>query len=155
MSKLSPWQEKSLAARDNALAMLESSAVVENELQVYEKAIVNYRTTRLSAQYRKSPEEAFADIRDLIYSYHQNLYQLIYVHSLTFRIKHWLQLGLKRSRLCAAKALLPPLNLAHGLSGYRSDMLEDFTQKLDVDIRAKEAEREDLFKSFIGSSLKS
>jgi glycosyltransferase involved in cell wall biosynthesis len=144
-----------LAARDKALAMLESRVVVENELQVYEKAIVNYRTTRLCAQYRKSPEEAFADIRDLIYSYHQNLYQLIYVHSLTFRIKHWLQLGLNRPRLCAAKALLPPLNLAHGLSGYRSDILEDFTQKLDVDIRAKEAEREELFKSFIGSSLKS
>ncbi len=142
------------AARDKALAMLESSTVAEHELLVYEKAIINYRTAKQYAQYRKSPEEAFADVRDLIYSYHQNLYQLIYVHSLTFRIKHWFLLGVKRPRLCAAKALLSPLNLAHGLSGHRSSLLEGFTRKLDVDIKAKEAERDELFKSFVGNSIK-
>lgn len=143
------------AARDKAHAMLKSSKIVQDELAVYEKAIVNYRTSRQFAQYRKPPEEAFSDVRDLIYSYHQNLYQLIYVHSLTFRIKHWLMLGLKRPRLCAAKALLPPLNFAHDISGYRSTILEGVTRKLDVNIKAKESEREELFKSYIGNSLKS
>lgn len=142
-----------VAARDKAHAMLESTRVVQDQLSVYEKAIINHRTSVQYAQYRKPPEEAFADIRDLIYAYHQNLYQLIYVHSLTFRIKHWLMLGLKRPRLCAAKAILSPLNLAHNLSGNRSTRLAEFTEKLDDDIRTKEQEREELFKSFIGNSL--
>jgi hypothetical protein len=62
-------------------------------------------------------------------------------------------LGLKRPRLCAAKAILSPLNLAHSLSGNRSARLAEFTEKLDDDIRTKEKEREELFKSFIGNSL--
>ncbi len=143
------------AAREKAQTMLENSTVVEHQLRVYEKAIITQRTTKQFAQYRKSPEEIFADMRDLLYSYHQNLYQLIYVHSLTFRIKHWFTLGLKRPRLCAAKALLPPLNLAQELIGNKSAMLENLTQKLDGDIKIKEAEREELFKSFIGYSVQS
>ena len=120
------------AARAKAHAMLESTRVVEDELSVYDQAIRKFRSSKEYAQYRKPPEEIFSDVRDLIYSYHQNLYQLIYVHSLIFRIKHWLMLGLKRPRLCAAKALLPPLNLAHDLSGYRSPILENFTQRLGL-----------------------
>ncbi|HEY9732373.1 MAG TPA: glycosyltransferase family 4 protein [Drouetiella sp.] len=142
------------AARDKAHAMLESKRVVQDELSVYEKAIINHRTSAQYAQYRKPPEEAFADIRDLIYAYHLNLYQLIYVHSLTFRIKHWLLLGLKRPRLCAAKALLSPLNIAHNLSGNRSARLAEFTEKLDTDIRTKELEREEMFKSLIGNNIR-
>jgi hypothetical protein len=141
------------AARDKAYAMLESTRVVQDELSVYEKAIINHRTSVEYAQYRKSPDELFADVRDLIYSYHQNLYQLIYVHSITFRIKHWLILGLKRPRLCVAKAILSPLNLAHSLSGNRSTRLAEFTEKLDTDIRTKESEREELFKSLVGNSI--
>lgn len=143
------------AARRKAEATLECQTVAQKQIQVYEEAIKTYRQSKQYAQYRKSPEEAFADVRDLIYSYHQNLYQLIYVHSLSFRIKHWLNLVLKRPKLCAAKVLLSPLNMAHGFFGNKSPMLETWTQKLDGDIRVKEAEREELFKSFIGYSVQS
>lgn len=129
------------AAREHVLANFASEVVASQALSTYELAIERHSATVKSSLYRKTPEESLRDFVSLMHSYHKNLYDLIFLHSLVFRLKHSAQMLRKRPSLFLTKAavkVLRPLGRlpCHGLKNWISSM--------EKQVQACEDERERL-----------
>jgi len=99
-------QEFAAAARERILRVYDKREVALKTLEAYEVAIALHKTKRSQAIYRKSPEEAIADFSTFIYSYQRNLYEFMYLHSLSFRLNHWHDLAKRQPALFKEKVTL-------------------------------------------------
>jgi glycosyltransferase involved in cell wall biosynthesis len=128
------------AARERVLAVFSKEAVARETVLAYEAARIVHTNNEGSALYRKSADRAVDDFNALIYAYHRNLYDLIYVHSLRFRIKHWLVLAMNRPKFCAAKMFVSIGEPVIGWLGNRPHRLRDLLDNLAEQLRIKEQE---------------
>jgi hypothetical protein len=80
--------------------------VAARTVEAYEVAIALHKSKRETSTYRKNPEEAIADFSTFIYSYQRNLYEFMYLNSISFRIQHWQTLAKNQPQLFKDKVAL-------------------------------------------------
>jgi glycosyltransferase involved in cell wall biosynthesis len=136
-------QEMGRAARELSLLQFDRTVIVRAALASYEKAIAAHRSPADAALYKRSPEQSLADFVSLLLAYHKGLCDLIYRHSLTYRLKFWLQLAFCRPRLAAARVLLSWLKVLQkaGLAGAG---LEALAARLESQVNERESEKDRL-----------
>jgi len=117
----------------------DSKIIAIEAVRSYQMAIENHKTILASGLYRKQPKESLTDFVQLLYSYHVSLCDLIYRHSLTYRIKYWCKSFFSRPRLTGAKFLLSAIN---GLPEASSKPLALYAQELSTKIATLEKLRE-------------
>lgn len=88
----------------------DSKIIAIEAVKSYQLAIEKHQADSASGLYRKQPLESLKDFVQLLYSYHLSLCDLIYRHSLIYRIKFWWKSFASRPRLTGAKVLLSVLN---------------------------------------------
>jgi glycosyltransferase involved in cell wall biosynthesis len=128
------------AARERVLKVFDNEAVARETIGAYEAAQAFHKNNERSALYRKSADRAVDDFNALIYAYHRNLYDLIYVHSIRFRIKHWFVLAMNRPKFCAAKLFVSIGKPLVGWLGNRPRRLRDLLDKVTEQLKVKEQE---------------
>jgi hypothetical protein len=94
------------AARRRILDVYDRKEVAAHTVEAYQVAIALHKSHKETAAYRKNPNEAVEDFKTLIYSYQRNLYEFMYLNSLTFRLKHWQELSRKQPQLFKEKIKL-------------------------------------------------
>lgn len=130
-----------LKARERAVNKFEKKVIAEEAVSTYKLAIAKHNAQQKSL-YKKDAEQSLKDFVQLIYSYHNNLCDLIYRHSLTYRIKHWTQSLFKRPKLTLAKA---GVNICRILpEALRPASLVASSEKLSAKIALLDAESEKL-----------
>lgn len=87
----------------------DSKIIAIEAVKSYQMAIEKHQTLS-SGLYRNPPQESLKDFVQLLYTYHVSLCDLIYRHSLTYRIKFWCKNIMNRPRLTGAKVLLAIIN---------------------------------------------
>lgn len=129
-------------ARKVSLECFDKKVIVARALSTYAQAIERHSLKFDNALYRRDPQQSLNDFVVLLYDYHLNLCDLIYRHSLTFRVKTWMQLALSRPRLCLAKMML---SLLTNLTSKHKPIyrLEEFRQRLAAQIKEREFQRRD------------
>ncbi len=137
-------QKMGLASREISLAKFDRTIIVNQAVRTYESAIQKHKQASESALYRRDPEQAMSDFISLLYAYHMNLCDLIYRHSLSYRLKYWAQLALKRPKLCAAKLALSVLKKVNDTFSFAPRKLEQLTLKVESQVQEREAEKERL-----------
>ena len=96
-------REMGEAARRRILTVYDKKEVAIKTVDAYQVAIALHKTRKELAAYRKSPAEAIEDFSNFIFSYQRNLYEFMYLHSLSFRIQHWKNLAVKQPQLFKEK----------------------------------------------------
>ncbi len=140
------------AARALSLAEFDKKVIVERALVTYEQAIQRYSQRQGDPLYRRSPERSLTDFVALIHGYHLNLCDLIYRHSLVFRLKSWRSLAVSRPRLFLAKGLLLWFNFIVDTCKVNCASLNGFRQRLCTQVAEREKERSQvLFDSLLKS----
>lgn len=94
------------AARQHVLTNFNRLEIARQSVELYEQARSNFRSARHSALYRHPEESLLPATEELLWSYEKMLYDLLYVHSWRFRLKHWSSMIKNRPRLTAAKAVV-------------------------------------------------
>lgn len=141
-------------ARERTLALYDRNIIAREALRTYETAIARHEKNKAVAIYRKGAEKSLDDFVSLLCSYHLSLCDLIYRHSLTFRLRHWLDLALKRPRLFAAKLSLHVLRLFNKALAATPMSVEDLVQKIQTQVQEKELEKQESFYRHIMQSIK-
>ncbi|MBU6452387.1 MAG: glycosyltransferase family 4 protein [Cyanobacteria bacterium REEB67] len=132
------------AARQRSLAKFDRKIIVGQALASYELAVTRYQSQVDTALYKRSVEQSLRDFVSLMYAYHLNLCDLVYRHSLEYRVKTWLQLAFKRPRLCGAKIALGVLKGLRDNFGLASPPVENLIAKIATQVSEREAEKERL-----------
>ncbi len=127
-------------ARQRILNIFDKEAVARETIKAYEMARIVHADNKSSALYRKSADQAVDDFNALIYAYHRNLYDLLYVHSIRFRIKHWINLAFNRPKFCAAKMFVSLSEPLVVWLGNRPKKWRDLLDNLSEQLKAKEQE---------------
>ncbi len=117
----------------------DSKIIASEAVKTYELAIEKHRAITDAGLYRKQPTESLKDFVQLLYTYHVNLCDLIYRHSLTYRIKFWWKSLVSRPRLTGAKVLLSAIN---GLPNGLAKPFTLYAQELSTKISTLEKIRE-------------
>lgn len=126
-------------ARQRVELQYDSKIIVGEAVKSYQLAIEKHRSLPALGLYRKQPQESLKDFVQLLYSYHVSLCDLIYRHSLGYRIKFWWKSVFNRPKLTAAKLLFAVLNtLPSGLA----PVVHRYAQELELKIAALETVRE-------------
>jgi glycosyltransferase involved in cell wall biosynthesis len=130
-----------VAARERTLSVYDKREVAAKTVDAYKLAIARYKAREVenAALYRKHPEELLDDCYELLMSYQQDLYNLLYVHSLTFRIKHWKDLAAKQPQLFKEKLVLVFGTIVSKLTRRPSTLerkLQNLRQKISADEEA-------------------
>jgi glycogen synthase len=128
------------AARTRVLQVFDKVEVAKESIAAYEAAQSIHAANQRSALYRKSADRTVDDFNALIYAYHRNLYDLIYIHSIRFRIKHWLTLAFRRPKFCAAKMFVSVSEPVIGWLGNRPRQFRELIDNLREQLKIKEQE---------------
>jgi glycosyltransferase involved in cell wall biosynthesis len=94
------------AARERILRVYDKKEVAAKTVEAYKVAIALHKSKRETSAYRKNPDEAIADFSTFIYSYQRNLYEFMYLNSLSFRLQHWKTLAKNQPQLFKDKVTL-------------------------------------------------
>ncbi|HEY9786729.1 MAG TPA: glycosyltransferase family 4 protein [Candidatus Obscuribacterales bacterium] len=137
------------AARKRVLSSFERSIIAEQIINTYEIARQRYGQNKAHPLYQKPHTEILEDFKQLIYSYHLNLDELISSHSLSYRLKNWLQLTFCRPKLSFAKALVKMLAPFIHANSPHQNAIQRALIKLEREVSAKEAERTDLILKYL------
>ncbi len=137
-------ESMSKAARARSLELFDKRIIVKQALETYELAIKTHKLNQNQALYRRDPEKSLSDFLSLLYSYHLNLCDLIYRHSFSYRAKYWLQLALKRPRLCSAKLALAALKCLNDTFSFAPRKVQQIIQKIETQVQEREEEKEKL-----------
>jgi len=137
-------QSMGRSARQLSLDQFDKKVIVERALLTYSQAIDRYVQKQDAGLYRLSPDQILVDFVSLIYDYHVNLCDLIYRHSLSFRLKTWCHLAFSRPRLCLAKTLLTMLDFVADDLKISSPHLSVIRAKLGGQVADREKERSQL-----------
>jgi glycogen synthase len=132
------------AARQRSLAKFDRKIIVGQAVASYELAVKRHQAQPDAALYKRSVEQSLKDFVSLMYAYHLNLCDLIYRHSIEYRVKTWVQLAVKRPRLCGAKVALGVLKGLRDNLGLASQPVQNLIEKLSSQVAAREAEKERL-----------
>lgn len=127
-------------ARSRVLKEFRRQEIARQMLDVYQLAIENFAVNKQHALYRKPPEEALPEAASFLYSLDKAIYNMLYVHSLRFRLRHCLRLLLCRPRLQCAKLFVRVIKPLLGWLNVKSDSLKH----LEEEIRQLDEERERL-----------
>lgn len=130
------------AARERSINKFDKTIIVNEALASYTEAIRRFAQTKDTALYRKSPEESLSDFVSLLYVYHTSLCDLIYRHSFMYRTNYWLQLALRRPRLCFAKLALATLKGISDSFSFAPRKIESLIQRIESQVTEREAEKE-------------
>ena len=126
-------------ARERSLELFEKKVIAQQAIKSYELAIQKFEQDN-SALYKKAPEQSLLDFAQLLYSYHLGLCDLIYRHSLTYRVKYWTRNLLSRPRLYGAKILLAFLDKL-GTAGGSSMSARAESLRSKIAVQDKERDR--------------
>jgi glycosyltransferase involved in cell wall biosynthesis len=99
-------------ARQRVLDKFQRQQIARETLALYEEAKRSF-ANRKQNLYLRDQSHALTDAAVLLYSFDKMLYDLLYVTSWRFRIRHWYRLGTTRPRLLLARAVL---RFARGIS---------------------------------------
>lgn len=142
------------ASRDISLSRFDRTIIVNEAVKSYELTIKRHKE-RANALYRRDSNQVLSDSISLLYAYHLNLCDLIYRHSLTYRLKFWTQLAINRPKLCLSKLTLLALKKATDTFRFapppRLDLL---AQQIESQVKEREAERERLLVQQIKTACK-
>lgn len=131
-------------ARQAALSQFDRRIIVASAIATYEKAIETHKSKLETHLYRRDAERSLADFVSLLYGYHLNLCDLIYRHSLAYRLAYWFKLAFNRPRLCAAKVVLGLLKTLNATFSFAPRKLEELQTAIQSQVSQKEAEKEKL-----------
>lgn len=92
-------------ARKRVLDHFQRTEIAGQTCKLYEQAIESFAQQSRSKIYLKPQQQILSDAEELLYAYNNTLGNLLYQHSLRFRIRHWFYLH-KRPKLLVAKALM-------------------------------------------------
>ncbi len=82
-------QQMGLKARTRVLQHFTKEQMTRRTVELYQTAIQNWQTSHRSAIYRGKPEELLPQFLGLLDASHSTLYDLVFLHSLSFRLEHW------------------------------------------------------------------
>jgi glycosyltransferase involved in cell wall biosynthesis len=91
------------SARARVLEKFQRAEIARQTLELYRQARQSFSRRSGAGLYRKLAEHALADAELLAYTYDKMLYDFLYMHSLRFRLSHWLNQCVKRPRLTLAR----------------------------------------------------
>jgi glycogen(starch) synthase len=83
-------------ARKRVLERFHRTAVAQENVAIYTIAQERHAEKRRNAGYRGDGEQFLTDATEFFRSYNRMLYDMLYVHSLKFRLKHWMKKALTR-----------------------------------------------------------
>ncbi len=132
------------AARKRSLEHFDRALIVSKAVASYELTIKKHNERCANPLYRRDPEKVLTDFVSLMYAYHLNLCDLIYKHSLSYRMAYWGKLAINRPKLCAAKLTLVILKTISDTFSFAPRKVEDLAQRVEVQINEREAEKEKL-----------
>jgi hypothetical protein len=78
-------------ARKRVLERFHRTAVAQENVAIYTLAQERHAEKRRNAGYRGDGEQFLTDATEFFRSYNRMLYDMLYVHSLKFRLKHWMK----------------------------------------------------------------
>lgn len=137
-------QKMGAAARERSLNKFDRTEIVKKAVASYELTIKRHKDQNETALYRRDSEQSLTDFVSLLYAYHRNLCDLIYRHSLAYRLSYWFGLAFKRPRLCMAKVCLAVLKGVSDTFSFAPRKLEALSQRVELQVREREAEKERL-----------
>lgn len=148
-------RQMGVAAREVSLSKFDRTVIVREAVSSYELAVKKHALCRDGdnpALYRREPLQLLDDFIALLYTYHQNLCDLIYRHSFRYRACFWIQLACRRPRLFAAKISLSALQCFN--KAFKAPAkLQELAAKLENQVLAREAEREQLILQQLKTSV--
>jgi len=132
------------AARKLSLEKYDRTVIVQEAVKTYELAISRHKANASSALYKRDTEQSLNDFISLIYAYHRNLCDLIYRHSLRYRLTYWGQLAMSRPRLFGAKIILAFLKVSNATFSFAPRKVEQLIRSVEAQIGERESEKERL-----------
>lgn len=103
-------------ARSRTLEQFARKEIARQTLEVYKLAQKNYESNKENALYLKPQELLLKDAEHFFFTLDNMLYNMLYTHSISFRIRHWWKLLTTRPRLGFAKLFLAIMERILGLS---------------------------------------
>lgn len=147
-------KEMGRAAREVSLEKFDRTVIVKEAVASYELAIRKHKEKASSALYKRGAEQSLSDFISLIYSYHRNLCDLIYRHSLRYRLSYWSKLTLNRPRLVGAKLMLTALRKISNTFSFAPRKIDELSSRIEAQVKEREAEKEKLlFKELMEACL--
>jgi hypothetical protein len=137
-------KQMGVAARTLSLEKFDRTVIVQEAVKTYELAIARHKSNASSALYKRDREQSLNDFISLIYAYHRNLCDLIYRHSLRYRLTYWGQLAASRPRLFGAKILLAFLKVSNATFSFAPRKIEQLIRSVEAQIGERESEKERL-----------
>lgn len=132
------------ASRRRSLEHFDRELIVSKAVRSYELTIQKHKDSASNPLYRRDQDKVLTDFVSLMYAYHLNLCDLIYKHSLSYRIAYWSKLAFNRPKLCAAKMTLAVLKTMSDSFSFAPRKVEEFAQRVEVQVNEREAEKEKL-----------
>lgn len=129
-----------LNARRRVLEKFQRTEIARQTADLYATASQLFSNNSKLRLYQKSAQEVVLDATELIASYDKMIYDLLYVHSWRFRIRHWFRLIKARPRLSLAKVCLKSARLLSSLTGNRLRVTQDATAWLNSEISRRQQE---------------
>jgi glycosyltransferase involved in cell wall biosynthesis len=78
-------------ARDRVMKYFTRETMTQSTVDLYTATIKRWATNEHSALYRKASEELLPDLMTMLNSCENTLYNLVFLHSMSFRFEHWAQ----------------------------------------------------------------
>jgi glycosyltransferase involved in cell wall biosynthesis len=130
-------------ARKRVIEKFHRDEIARQTVELYHEAQSAFARNQQVRLYRKPIAGALADADTLLYSYDKMLYDLLYLQSYRFRLKHWWTLVSKRPRLSLAKVFVKLARTWDSLSGRgSSELVRQLEEEIRVRQRRAQAESE-------------
>lgn len=125
-------------ARARVLEKFQRSEIARQTIELYRQAQASFQERKEQRLYRKPLDQALPDADALLYSYDKMLYDLLYLQSFRFRLRHWWTLITKRPRLSLAKLFVKFAKLGLGLAGRTPETAPSVLLRMEEEIRIKQ-----------------
>jgi glycosyltransferase involved in cell wall biosynthesis len=130
------------AARERILECFEQNVIARQAVATYELAVSRFQYSKDHALYRKAPEEAAQDFVATLYSVHESLTDMMYLHAARWNRERWMHMLEHRPKLFFAKLCLAVMRVVGRVPGLGS-AARSIAGRLESGVASKEKEIKD------------